>query len=547
MSSRPAVAGTWRHSAESGNPLFHWPGGLCARHKRQACAAFLLALLPLSGVGADPPASVTYTYDDAGRLRTGTFSDSKVVQYQYDPTGNRTSVTMGVPAQLSIANAAAAEGTTQDNALTFVVTKTGTSLQDVTVSCVSIDGTAQTTQPGQPPYDDYTPINQQITFLASSPSGATQNCTVWTKRDAYYEANETFSVTLQNVSAGAVITNGTATGTITNDDAAPSFSVASVSQPEGSALTFTISKSGLTQLTHGISYATENGTATTADADYTAVALTSTTFAPTQTSFQVNVSTTHDSKYEANETFGFRLSAATGGASISGTNPATGTITNNDPAPTFGINSPAAVQEGGQITFTVTKSGSTGLAHSLSWATANNTAVAPGDYQSGSGTVDFQPSDTTKTIVIQTNTDAVSGEGDETFYVDLTTNGSSNGAVITTSQGVGTISDPSSSVPGVPGNLRTNPDGINYGNNYDVLWNASTGAPSYYVLEESAYSGFSPLIATHTVNAPTTFKYIWNGGYGDRYYRVRACNASNQCSAWSWTVVITNCPTGECF
>ena len=36
--------------------------------------------------------SVTYTYDNLGRLKTATYSNGVVITYSYDAAGNRTSV-----------------------------------------------------------------------------------------------------------------------------------------------------------------------------------------------------------------------------------------------------------------------------------------------------------------------------------------------------------------------------------------------------------------------------------------------------------------------
>jgi hypothetical protein len=154
---------------------------------------------------------------------------------------------------------------------------------------------------------------------------------------------------------------------------------------------------------------------------------------------------------------------------------------------------------------------------------------------------------------VQTNTDAVSGEGDETFAVNLTTNASTNGAVLSDGAGTGTIADPGSSIPGVPANLRSNaPGGVSNGGSYSILWDASSGAPASYVLEEdngatNPPSGFTPPDATFTITAPTTSKSFSKGGTeNDFTYRVKACNASSQCSAWSNTTTVIVCPSTGC-
>ena len=59
----------------------------------------IVSAVCLSAVAfADPPASVRFTYDDAGRLVLGTLSDGKQVGYQYDAAGNRISLALGTSA-----------------------------------------------------------------------------------------------------------------------------------------------------------------------------------------------------------------------------------------------------------------------------------------------------------------------------------------------------------------------------------------------------------------------------------------------------------------
>jgi len=508
----------------------------CSRGVVLACiAGILIGVLPAH---ADPPASVTYTYDDAGRLRNATYSDGKVADYQYDPAGNRTVVTHTPTATLSIASPLA--NVTEGGTLLFRVTRTGTNTQNITVDCKPVDGTADSGGPIAP-WLDYSVTPSVITFLPSDPNPTTKNCSVLTTGDSYYEGPETVWATLSTARGGAVITTVSAVGTINDDDAAPSLSVAGEAKTEGSALTFTITKTGLSEYAHDVSFATSDGTALTSDSDYAAangvaglsVGATSTT---------ISVQTTVDAKYEANETLTLTLSAPTAGA-VLGTSSAAGTINNDDTAPSVAINDASAF-EGSAVTFTVTKTGSTGLSHSFNWASANGTAVAPGDYTAGSGTVVFAPSDTTKTLQVQTATDAVV-DLNETFAVSLTTNASTNGATISDAQGTGTIID--TNLPTVPGNCRTNPTPISSGS-YTVLWDASGGASTYVLEEDSSGSDFSPPTATFTINAPTTQRaFTKNGNPLEFSYRVKACNASNQCSAYSNIAFITVCsPNGVC-
>ncbi len=64
--------------------------------------------------------------------------------------------------------------------------------------------------------------------------------------------------------------------------------------------------------------------------------------------------------------------------------------------------------------------------------------MAPGDYTAATGTVTFAPGDTSETVTVQTNDDALV-EGTETFDVNLS--GATGNAAIADGLGVGTIND----------------------------------------------------------------------------------------------------------
>jgi len=94
------------------------------------------------------------------------------------------------------------------------------------------------------------------------------------------------------------------------------------------------------------------------------------------------------------------------------------------------------VTEGGTLTFTVTKTGST--SSTVNYATASGTATSGSDFSAASGTLTFLPSDTTKTISVATIDDSAT-ESPETVLVNLSS--PTGGATITSSQGSGTIND----------------------------------------------------------------------------------------------------------
>jgi uncharacterized repeat protein (TIGR01451 family) len=88
------------------------------------------------------------------------------------------------------------------------------------------------------------------------------------------------------------------------------------------------------------------------------------------------------------------------------------------------------------FTFTVTLSASSNLTVTVNYATADGTAtIANNDYQAASGTLTFNPGETSKTITVKVNGDTTT-EPDETFTVNLTT---PTNASISRAQGTGTI------------------------------------------------------------------------------------------------------------
>jgi len=96
------------------------------------------------------------------------------------------------------------------------------------------------------------------------------------------------------------------------------------------------------------------------------------------------------------------------------------------------------VTEGGNLVFTVTRSGTPAGNVTVNYATANGTAAAGSDYTAASGTLTFTPADTTKTITVVTTDDATP-EPSETL--SLTLSSPSSGATLSRATATGTIND----------------------------------------------------------------------------------------------------------
>jgi large repetitive protein len=206
----------------------------------------------------------------------------------------------------------------------------------------------------------------------------------------------------------------------------------------GEALaTFTVSLSAPDDVPVTVRYATADGTATAAGADYRA-ASGELTFAPGETSKAVTVAVLGDRLGEPNETFSVNLSGASPYALVED---GQGVATITDDEPRIWISN-AGIIEGNSgtrpLVFTVSLSAAYDAPVTINFATADGTARASGgDYLSTSGTLTFAPGETTKTITVLVKGDRKK-EATETFYVNLF---GATDALIADGQGVGTILD----------------------------------------------------------------------------------------------------------
>jgi hypothetical protein len=235
-------------------------------------------------------------------------------------------------------------------------------------------------------------------------------------------------------------------GEIVDGDPLPQVSIGDASVIErntGQAnARFTVSLSPASGQTVTVDYATADGTAV-AEVDYRARAGV-VTFLPGETSQMVNVPVIGDTIDEPDETFAVDLSNAVNASIADGEG--AGTIADDDTAPSLSIDD-ATVNEGGSgsspMTFTVSLAGQSDRTVSVGYATADDTATAPGDYTSTSGTLSFAPGETSKTVTVPVAGDTLD-EPDETFAVDLA---DAVDASIADGEGVGTIVDDDEPLP----------------------------------------------------------------------------------------------------
>jgi glucose/arabinose dehydrogenase len=329
-------------------------------------------------------------------------------------------ITVSSGTHLSINDVWVSEGTGGTTVATFVVTRSGVTSGTSSVGYKTTNGTATAKA-------DFTGIATNVT-LTFAPGESSKPVAIALTGDSAWEPNETFNVVLSSPT-GATIADTKGVGTIVNDDPRSYLSIDDVVVTEGNtgrnAASFTIRRSGSTSGSSTVSYKTTNGTAT-AGSDYTAIPLTAVTFTAGEASKVVSVSITGDTVDEANHMFTVNLSAPVGGVISDAVG--TGTIVDDEgavtPGPkTFFSIADGSVTEGNAgttvATFVVTRSGVATGTSSVKFATANGTAVAPGDFTARAlTTLSFAAGETSKSVTVNVVGDRAI-EGDETFKLNL--------------------------------------------------------------------------------------------------------------------------------
>jgi heat shock protein HslJ len=213
---------------------------------------------------------------------------------------------------------------------------------------------------------------------------ASKTITVKVCGDAGFEFDETFLVNLSNATS-ATLVDGQALGTISNDDAAPTVSISHVILGEGDSgttdFTFSVTKTGETEVTATVEFATADGTTLPATGgvscgpgvDYETQSG-SLSFAPADGSETITVKVCGEAVYERDQTFFVNLSNPSAATIADGQGP--GTIINDDSAPVLNIGNVSAAEGNSgttDFTFSVTKSGQTEVDASVDFATAPGT------------------------------------------------------------------------------------------------------------------------------------------------------------------------------
>jgi Ca2+-binding RTX toxin-like protein len=165
-------------------------------------------------------------------------------------------------------------------------------------------------------------------------------------------------------------------------------------------------------------YTTANGSAV-AGLDYAAAGAVAAAVPQGESETTITIQVLGDTLDEVNETFTVTLAGATNATIFDGQ--ATGTIVDNDPAPTMRVNN-VRITEGNSGTktlrFTVRLSAASGKTITVRYATANGTARASSDYKAKSGLLTFLPGRTARTVGVAVRGDLLN-EANETFFLNL--------------------------------------------------------------------------------------------------------------------------------
>lgn len=334
-----------------------------------------------------------------------------------DPNGNTSefsACTSGV---------AASPGTLQFNTSFFsqfensgsfnvIVTRTNGSSGTVTVNYATTDVTAKTPL-------DYTPAAGTMVFNDGETS---KSINIPIIDNSVPEGTHYFTITLSNPTGGAVLGNFTKAELSIQDNDYPSISINDVSQAEGNsgttAFTFTVTSSDAITNNISLNYSTANGTAT-AGSDYQSKSGTVTIPAGQKTA-TLTILVQGNTAPEADKTFFVNL--ADPGEVVIVKGKGTGTILNDDgvaPASLQFVQANYSVNEDlGALTLIVSRTGDTSSAASVDYTSADGTATQKADYEYAAGSLTFAPGETSKTITLLLNEDAIV-EGNENFTVSL--------------------------------------------------------------------------------------------------------------------------------
>lgn len=338
---------------------------------------------------------------------------------------------------VSVSAPTVVEGNSGNRVMTFSISLSAASARTVSVQYKTANASAHTATAGM----DYISVPLSTATFLTGETLKTVNVTV--KGDTLDEENERIALALSaptNASIGIVND-----GYIQDDDAIPTLAINNISVAESNggttqaAFTLTLSAASGRSVTVIAQTASGGSPAATAGADYTAIAPTTVTFNPGQTTRHVSITVMGDVIDESDEKFVVNLTGATN-VSLSD-NSGLCTILDNDAPPTITA-SALNVTEGRSggtavMAFTIRLSAPSARTVSVRYQTVDATtlpATAGTDYVVvGSSTALFAAGETTKTVNITVRGDVIDEENE---HVGLSLTNPVNAGLGTVADGI---------------------------------------------------------------------------------------------------------------
>ena len=286
--------------------------------------------------------------------------------------------------------------------------------------------------------------------LTFAPGESSRDIVLQIASDSNLESDEGLTITLGSPEPGATVANGTATGTLVNDDHQFHIVVQSGTASEGvngavTSFTYVVTRSGDLTRTGQVAWSVAGSGPHAADAaDFVGGALPSGVldFAANEASKTITIQVAGDYSDERDEGFTVSLSSPATGSTI-GTASATGTIVNDDTGLAISATSTALVEgdSGTQAhTFTVTRTGVTTGTTTVDWALTGSGGqpVDAADFGGTlpSGSLSFAPGVLTQTITVYSSGDT-SVESTEGFTITLS--GADGNTEIVTPSATGSV------------------------------------------------------------------------------------------------------------
>lgn len=213
--------------------------------------------------------------------------------------------------------------------------------------------------------------------------------------DAQVETDETFSITLSNPGGGATLgAPSSVSVTIISEDVSLQYGAANYSALERDGnIVLSVTRNGSSVGAVTVNYATVSSAAQ-AGPDYEAGSGVISFADGDTTPKTITIPIIDDAVIEPNEGFLVTLSSPGGGARLAMPSNGVATIVDDDTALRFGSASYGVAETAGQAPITVTRTGSSLGSVSVSYASANDTALADADYTATSGVITFADGDT---------------------------------------------------------------------------------------------------------------------------------------------------------